>query len=225
MFYLGLFFGHHQRDSSDAHPPPPPAHCPTRFRAAEVNPLLYLAKGVSHTFVNDNPYYPLDFFTTDGSSMYALLDDGFTGVISRTATFTPIALIDASSVLRYKCFLCGEGSQSNQVVTFRGEAYYDPTDLDSDSDVFHTGSGTYRFDVDIPECPTKPYRSFFVAVERTVAPPPPPLPAPPPPYFNAIDVTFSVVFEGVRFSDYQGSLEEIQERLLLILVTNTAAER
>ena len=114
---------------------------------------------------------------------------------------------------------------SPQVATFRGEAYYDPADVDSDSDVFHTGSGTYRFDVDIPECPTKPYRSFFLAVQRTVAPPPPPLPAPPPPYYNAIDVTFSVVFEGVRFSDYQGSLQEIQQRLLLILVSNTAVER
>ena len=95
----------------------PPRHTPLPpdDRAAEANPLLYLAKGVSHTFVNDNPYYPLDFFTSDVSSMYALFDDGFTGVISRTATFTPIALVDAASVLRYKCFLCGEGSQSNQV--------------------------------------------------------------------------------------------------------------
>ena len=173
--------------------------------------------------MNQNPTYPLDFFTADGSSMFDFFT-GFTGAISHTATLTPIALVNATSVLGYKCFLCGTGSLSNkvrnpaeskplcetrtppldfdavracfagccilslvvaafrvravcssslstsltdcapshrnQVATFVGETYYDPNDIDVDNDVFHTGSGAYRFDVDIPECPTKPYARY-----------------------------------------------------------------
>jgi hypothetical protein len=67
--------------------------------------------------------------------------------------------------------------------------------------------------------------SFFVGVARTVAPPPPPLPAPPPPYFNAIEIVFSVTFANVQFSFYAGSLVEIRERLLLVLVTKTGVDR
>jgi hypothetical protein len=64
--------------------------------------------------VNQNPTYPLDFFTADGSSMFDFFT-GFTGAISHTATLTPIALVNATSVLGYKCFLCGTGSLSNKV--------------------------------------------------------------------------------------------------------------
>jgi hypothetical protein len=40
---------------------------------------------------------------------------------------------------RYNCYLCPRGAQTNMVQTFTPETHFDPSDIDSDSDVFHTG--------------------------------------------------------------------------------------
>jgi hypothetical protein len=82
----------------------------------------------------------------------------------------------------------------------------------------HSKQGTYRFDVDIPECPRKPYASFLVRVERNAAPPPPvPLP-PPPPFVNHMRVTFTTRFELADFDALAGQHAAIRQQFIALLV-------
>jgi hypothetical protein len=85
--------------------------------------------------------------------------------------------------------------------------------------------GTYRFDVDIPECPKKPYHTFHVFVERNAAPPPPTPSPPPPPFVNYIRVSFTTRFPQANFSALTDQHDAIREEFIALLVAESGIDR
>ena len=85
--------------------------------------------------------------------------------------------------------------------------------------------GTYRFDVDIPECPRKPYHTFHVFVERNAAPPPPTPSPPPPPFVNYIRVSFTTRFQLANYTALADQHDSIREEFVALLVAQSGIDR